>query len=219
LLACSIEAGAGHAYAQFGDVKYPAGFAHFDYVQPRAPKGGEIALVSPTRVSQYDKFNPFTLKGTAPPQISGLLLETLLTTTLDEPTTVYGLLAEDVSVAPDGLSATFRINPEARFHNGDAVLADDVKHSFDTLTGKEAAPQYRTYFAEVKAATVLGERLVRFDFARPNAELPLIVGSLPVFSRQWGLEGGKRKRFDQLVTEPPIGSGPYGWPRAPSGAT
>ncbi len=210
LLACAVEVGAAHAYAQFGDVKYPAGFAHFDYVEPRAPKGGEIALVAPTRVSQYDKFNPFTLKGTAPPNLGGLLLETLLTPTLDEPTTAYGLLAEDVSVASDGLSATFRLNPAARFHNGAPVLAADVKHSFDTLTGKDAAPQYRTYFAEVRAAAVLGERLLRFDFARPNAELPLIVGSLPVFSRQWGLdEAGRRKPFSQLVTEPPIGSGPY----------
>lgn len=209
-LACSTcGAWAAHAYAQFGDVKYPAGFAHFDYVNPRAPKGGEVALVPPTRVSQYDKYNPFTLKGTAPPDLSSLLLDTLLTGTLDEPTTAYGLLAEDVSVAPDGLSATFRLNAKARFHNGEPVLAADVKHSFDTLTGQEAAPQYRTYFSEVKGATVLGDRLVRFDFARPNAELPLIVGSLPVFSRQWGMEDGRRKPLDQIVSEPPIGSGPY----------
>jgi microcin C transport system substrate-binding protein len=200
---------AAHAYAQFGDVKYPAGFAHFDHVNPQAPKGGEIALVSPTRASNFDKYNPFTLKGTAPPNLAGMLFETLLTGTFDEPTTAYGLLAEDVSVAPNKLSATFRLNPAARFHNGDPVLATDVKHSFDTLISQAAAPQYRTYFGEVKGATVLGERLVRFDFVRPNAELPLIVGSLPVFSHKWGLEGQQRKPFDQLVTDIPIGSGPY----------
>lgn len=209
LMAAVPAARAAHAYAQFGDIKYPAGFAHFDYVNPQAPKGGEIALVAPTRISNFDKYNPFTLKGTAPPNLSGMLFETLLTGTFDEPTTAYGLLAEDVAVAPDRLSATFRLNPKARFHNGDPVLADDVKHSFETLISKQAAPQYRTYFSEVKAATVLGERLIRFDFVRPNAELPLIVGGMPVFSRQWGVVNGQRKPFDQIVTEMPIASGPY----------
>ncbi len=175
-----------HAYAQFGDIKYPAGFSHFDYVNPAAPKGGEISLVSPTRLSNFDKYNPFTLKGSAPPNLNGLVFETLLTGTLDEPTTAYGLLAEDVSVAPDRLSATFRLNLKARFHNGDPVRAADVKHSFDRLTSQEAAPQYRTIFGEVKGVTVVDERTVRFDFKRVNAELPLIAGSLPVFSRQWG---------------------------------
>lgn len=194
-----------HAYAQFGDVKYPAGFSHFDYVNPAAPKGGEISLVPPTRLSNFDKYNPFTLKGSAPPNLNGLVFETLLTGTLDEPTTAYGLLAEDVSVAPDRLSATFRLNPKARFHNGDLVRAADVKHSFDRLTSQEAAPQYRTIFGEVKGVTVVDERTVRFDFKRVNAELPLIAGSLPVFSRQWG----QGKPLDQIVTDLPIGTGPY----------
>lgn len=194
-----------HAYAQFGDIKYPAHFAHFDYVNPKAPKGGEISLVSPTRLSNFDKYNPFTLKGSAPPSLLGLVFETLLTGTLDEPTTAYGLLAEDVQVAPDKLSAVFRLNPLAHFHNGDPVLAADVKHSFDKLTSQEAAPQYRTIFGEIKGVTVLGERVLRFDFKRANAELPLIAGSLPVFSRQWG--GGKP--LDKIVTDLPLGTGPY----------
>jgi microcin C transport system substrate-binding protein len=194
-----------HAYAQFGDIKYPAHFAHFDYVNPKAPKGGEISLVSPTRLSNFDKYNPFTLKGSAPPSLLGLVFETLLTGTLDEPTTAYGLLAEDVQVAPDKLSAVFRLNPLARFHSGDPVLAADVKHSFDKLTSQEAAPQYRTIFGEIRGVTVLGERVLRFDFKRANAELPLIAGSLPVFSRQWG--GGKP--LDKIVTDLPLGTGPY----------
>ena len=202
-----------HAYAQFGDIRYPAGFAHFDYVNPAAPKGGEISLVPPTRLSNFDKYNPFTLKGSAPPGLTGLVFETLLTGTFDEPTTAYGLLAEDVTVAPDRLSAVFRLNPSARFTNGDPVLAADVKHSFDRLTSKEAAPQYRTIFGEVQGVAVLGERSVRFDFKRVNAELPLIAGSLPVFSRKWGLVNGPAgqilKPLDQIVTDTPIGSGPY----------
>ncbi|MBM3386416.1 MAG: ABC transporter substrate-binding protein [Betaproteobacteria bacterium] len=200
---------AAHAYGQFGDVKYPAGFAHFDYVNPQAPKGGEIVLVPPTRQSNFDKYNPFTLKGHAPPALSNLLFDTLLTTPMDEPTTAYGLLARDVQVAPDKASVTFELQPGARFHNGDAVLADDVRFSFERLTSQGAAPQYRTLLSEVRAAVVLGERRIRFDFVRPSSELPLIVGSMPVFSRAWGREGAGHKPLDQLVTELPIGSGPY----------
>ncbi len=206
LALCSASgAWAAHAYAQFGDIKYPPGFKNFNYVNPVAPKGGDISLVAPTRASSFDKYNPFTLKGTAPPGISALMFETLLTGNAEEPTTAYGLLAEDVSVAPDKLSATFRLHPEARFHNGDPVLATDVKQAFERLTSKEAAPQFRTYFSEVKGVTVLADREIRFDFKRANAELPLIVGGMPVFSHKWGAG----KAFDQVVTDVPIASGPY----------
>ena len=200
---------AAHAYGQFGEVKYPPGFAHFDYVHPDAPKGGEIVLVPPTRQSSFDKYNPFTLKGSAPPGLSSLLFDTLLTGTLDEPTTAYGLLARDIQVAPDKRSVTFELHPLARFHNGDPVLAADVKFSFERLTSKEAAPQFRTYFSEVRAAVVLDERRIRFDFLRPSSELPLIVGSLPVFSRAWGRTDSGHQPLDRIVTEVPIGSGPY----------
>lgn len=196
---------AGHAYAQFGDIKYPPGFSHFSYVNPDAPKGGEIRMVPPTRPTNFDKFNPFTLKGTDPYGIAALMFESLLTGNLDEPTTAYGLLAEDVAVAADGRSVTFRLNPRARFHDGKPVLAADVVHSFKTLISKEAAPQFRAIFAEVKGVVAAGERVVRFDFENPNPELPLIVGGMPVFSRDWG----KGKPFDQVVTDMPIGSGPY----------
>lgn len=208
-LCATGNAGAAHAYAQFGDTLYPAGFTHFAYVNPVAPKGGEIVLVPPTRQSSYDKYNPFTLKGNAPPAMLSMMFDTLLVGNMDEPTTAYGLLASDVAVATDRLSVTFQIHPQARFHNGDPVLAADVQHSFERLTSPQAAPQYRTYFGEVKKATVLSERSIRFDFVRPNSELPLIVGSLPVFSRQWGREGDVLKPLDQMVMEVPIASGPY----------
>ena len=196
---------AAHAYAQFGDIKYPEGFSHFSYVNPIAPKGGEIVMVSPSRASSFDKYNPFTLKGTAPPGLGSLMLETLLTGNSDEPTTAYGLLAEDVSVAKDKLSVTFRLNPLARFHNGDPVLALDVKYSFDRITSKEAAPQFRTYFSEVASVVAVSEREIRFNFKRANAELPLIVGSMSVFSHKWGAD----KPLDKIITDVPIGSGPY----------
>jgi microcin C transport system substrate-binding protein len=196
---------AAHAYAQFGDVKYAPGFTHFGYVNPNAPKGGEFRLVPPTRPTNFDKFNPFTLKGTGPSGLGQLMFESLMTGNSEEPTTAYGLLAEDIDVAPDGLSATFRLNPKARFNDGSPVLAADVVYSFQTLIGPLAAPQYKTIYAEVKKASALGERTVRFDFASPNRELPLVVGGMAVFSRKWG--GGKP--FDQIVTEVPIASGPY----------
>ncbi|PUE28191.1 ABC transporter substrate-binding protein [Limnohabitans sp. JirII-29] len=209
LLWACVPSWAGHAYAQFGDVKYPGTFHHFDYVNPDAPKGGELVLVSPTRLSSFDKYNPFTLKGNAAPGLSGLVFETLLTGTLDEPTTAYGLLAEDVSVSSDKRSVTFRLRAQARFNNGDTVLASDVKYSFDKLTSKEAAPQFRTLYAEVIDAKVIDARTVRFDFARANPELPLIVGNLPVFSQKWGMKEGVSQPLDKIVTNLPIGSGPY----------
>ncbi|WP_431508871.1 extracellular solute-binding protein [Variovorax sp. DAIF25] len=196
---------AAHAYAQFGDVKYAPGFTHFGYVNPNAPKGGEFRLVPPTRPTNFDKFNPFTLKGTGPSGLGQLMFESLMTGNSEEPTTAYGLLAEDIDVAPDGLSVTFRLNPKARFNDGSPVLAADVVYSFQTLIGPLAAPQYKTIYAEVKKASAVGERTVRFDFASPNRELPLVVGGMAVFSRKWG--GGKP--FDQIVTEVPIASGPY----------
>lgn len=196
---------AGYAYAQFGDIKYPPDFQHWSYVNPDAPKGGEIRMVPPTTPTNFDKFNPFTLKGFEPPSEGDLLFDTLLTGDSDEPTTAYGLLADDVTVAPDRLSATFHLNPKARFQDGSPVLAADVVHSFRTLVSDKAAPQYRVYFAEVKGATQVDERTVRFDFAHPNRELPLIIGGLPVFSRNWG----QGKPFDEVITEVPISSGPY----------
>ena len=127
LLLVTPAAWAAHGYALWGDLKYAPGFEHFGYVNPAAPKGGEIRLVSGTRNSTFDKYNPFTMKGSAPAYLSDLLFDSLLAGSLDEAGAAYGLLAEDVTVAPDRLSAIFRLRPEARFHNGDAVTAQDVR--------------------------------------------------------------------------------------------
>lgn len=209
LLLTGGSAWAAHGYALWGDLKYPADFAHFAYVNANAPKGGELRLVSNLRVSTFDKYNPFTIKGSAPAYLSNLLFDSLLAGSLDETAAGYGLLAQDVAVAPDGLSATFQLRPQARFHNGDPVLAQDVKHSFETLTGPFAAPGYRSALEDVAGVDVLDATTVRYRFKKPNRELPLTVGGLPVFSHRWGEEGGKSKPFDQVVMEIPIGSGPY----------
>jgi microcin C transport system substrate-binding protein len=207
--AMSAPSWAAHGYALWGDLKYPAHFSQFDYVNANAPKGGELRLVSNLRVSTFDKYNPFTIKGSAPAYLSELMFDSLLTGALDETGSGYGLLASDVAVAADGLSATFQLRPEARFHNGDPVLAADVKHSFDTLMGPHTSPSFKSLLEDVAGLDVLDERTVRYRFKKPNRELPLTVGGLPVFSRQWGAVNGKPKPFDQVVTDRPIGSGPY----------
>jgi microcin C transport system substrate-binding protein len=208
-LGLSASVWAGYGYALWSELKYPAGFTHFDYVNPTAPKGGELRLVSNLRTSTFDKYNPFTIKGSAPAYLADLMFDSLLAGSLDETAAGYGLLAEDVTVAPDGLSATFTLRPEARFHNGEPVLALDVQHSFDVLTGPHTSPAYKSLLEDVAGLDVLGERRLRFRFKKPNRELSLTVGGLPVFSRSWGMESGHPKSFDKVVMDIPIGSGPY----------
>lgn len=195
---------AAHAFSLYGTPKYPEGFKHFDYVNPDAPRGGELFLANPDRRTSFDKFNPFSLKGVSAAGVSNLMFETLATASSDEIATMYGLLAQEMELAPDRMSMTFRLNPKARFNNGDPVTAADVKHSFDSLVTK-GAPSYKIAFAEVKQCVVIDERTVRFDFKTLNHELPLIVGGVPVFSKKWGANTA----FDQIQLEPPISTGPY----------
>lgn len=210
LAACVAQpAHAVYAIAQYGEPKYPAGFKHFDYVNPDAPKGGTLVLANPSRLTTFDKFNPFTLRGNPAPGI-GMLFESLTTGSADEPASAYGLLADDIAIAPDRMSVTFHINPRARFSNGDRVTAADVKYSFDTLKSPKAAPQYAAYFSDISQAVAVDAATVRFEFKRANRELPLIAGAIPVFSRKWGAKpDGSQVAFDQLAFETPIGSGPY----------
>ncbi|MGV3740867.1 MAG: extracellular solute-binding protein [Burkholderiaceae bacterium] len=195
---------AAHAFALYDDPKYPPDFKHFDYVNPDAPKGGELFLANPDRRTSFDKFNPFSLKGVAAAGVSNLMFETLTAGSSDETATMYGLLAEDMQLASDRMSIVFRLNPKARFNNGDPVTAADVKHSFDTLIAK-GAPQFKSIYADVKQCVVLDNRTVRFEFKAFNRELPLIVGGTPVFSRKWGANTS----FDRIQLEPPISTGPY----------
>ena len=203
------SAWAAPGYAVWGTFKYKPGFSHFEYVNPDAPKGGELRMVAGSRISTFDKYNPYTLKGNAPSFLGDLLFESLLTGAMDEIGVAYGLLAEDVDVSADLLSATFRLRPQARFHNGDPVLASDVKHSYETLASKFAHPSYATLLADVAGCDVIDERTVRFRFKKKDRQLPLVVGGLAVFSAKWGVENGKAKPFDQVVMDIPIATGPY----------
>lgn len=193
---------AAHAIALHGQPKYPAGFSHFGYVDPQAPHGGELFT---SGMGNFEKLNPYTLKGRAADGLQDLVFETLAVPSWDEPDTMYGLLAEDIALAPDEMSLTFRLNRKARFSSGDPVTAADVKYSFDMLMSKQAAPLYRQYWADVKRMVVVDEHTVRAEFGRRNHELRLIVCQLPVFSRKWG--GGKP--FDKIALESPVASGPY----------
>lgn len=204
LAAFSQNTWAAHAFSLYDTPKYPPDFTHFDYVNPAAPKGGALYLANPDRRTSFDKFNPFSMKGVAAAGVANLMFETLAATPADEIATMYGLLADDMALAPDRMSMTFRIHADARFNNGDRVQAADVKHSFDTLVAK-GAPQFKMIYADVKQCVVLDERSVRFDFKALNRELPLIVGGMPVFSRKWAAG----TVFDKIQLTPPIASGPY----------
>lgn len=182
--------------------KYPAGFKHFVYVNPKARKGGTLTL---SGFGNFDSLNPFLLKGAAVDGLNLLVFEPLMVQSQDEPYSLYAHLAEDIQLAEDRLSVRFRLNPKAKFSDGSPVMARDVKFSFDTLKSDKANPQYRFYWADIKKATVLAPRRIRFDFVRVNPEIHLITAQMPVFSRKWV---GK-KSFDKLSRSKPIGSGPY----------
>lgn len=201
-LSSSWSVTAAPALALGYEPKYAPDFKHFDYTNPDAPKRGKLVL---SVLGNFESLNPFLLKGIPAAGISDLAFETLMEQALDEPFSQYGLLANDVKLASDRLAVTYRLNPKARFSDGSPVLAEDVKFSFDALKSPLAHPQYRFYWADIKRAVVVDARTVRFEFARVNPELHLLTGQMPIFSRKWG--GGKP--FDKVITDTPLGSGPY----------
>lgn len=214
MLALSVclapAAHAAHGVALGQDVRYPAGFKSFPYANPNAPKGGTVTLPAQ---GGFDTLNPFTLKGKHEAGVQMLTLDTLTESGWDEPFAMYDLLAEDIAPASDGLSVTFTLNPKARFHNGDPVLAEDVAASFKTLTQDKAAhPHYKFYWADVAGVETPSPRKVVFRFKRRNAELHMILGQLPVFSRK-SYPQGLAKGAGRV----PIGSGPYRLAKAESG--
>ncbi len=182
--------------------RYPPGFKYFDYVSPDAEKGGEITLYG---LGTFDSLNPYLLKGISAEGLGSLVFESLLEKSLDEPFSMYGLLAEDFYLADDDLSVTFHINPAARFSNGKPVAAEDVKFSFDTLMSKAAHPQFRVYYGDVESAEVIDDLTIRFHFKNRNRELHMIVGEIPIFSREWLAS----QPFDEVDDVPPISTGPY----------
>ncbi|EAY71788.1 ABC-type oligopeptide transport system periplasmic component [Burkholderia dolosa AU0158] len=198
------------AIAQFGNPKYASGFTHFDYAEPDAPANGELVFTNYNEQQSYDSMNPFVVRGQPAPDVRNLMFDTLMQRSWDELASEYALIADDVEVAADGRSATFHINPAARFSNGDAITAADVKYSLDMLKSPGASPLYASQFAAIRRAEVVDRLTVRFDFVDASRASVLIAGDLPVFSPKWGVRpDGTRVPFDRIATEPPIASGPY----------
>jgi microcin C transport system substrate-binding protein len=196
-----------HGLSLFGSVKYPPGFSHYDYVNPNAPKGGLMRL---SAIGTYDTLNPFNLKGTAASGL-GLMYDTLMSGPADEPSTEYGLVAEALTFADDYSSVTYRLRPEARWHDGQPITVDDVIFSLDTL--RKSHPFYNAYYKNIVKAAATGEREVTFTFdQKGNRELPQITGQLVIVPKHYweGTDAkGNRRDFAASTLEPPLGSGAY----------
>ena len=198
-----------HGLSLFGDVKYPAGFKHFEYVNPAAPQGGTVRMAG---FGTFDNFNEVVamVKGNIAMGTS-LFSETLMTAAYDEVSTEYGLLADAVRYADDFSWVTYRIDARARWHDGKPVTVDDVIFSFNVL--KENRPDLAAYYSHVVKAEKTGEREITFTFDMPgNRELPHIVGQLTIMPKHWweGTDKSGNKRDVTATTlEPPLGSGPY----------
>jgi len=198
-----------HALSNFGDVKYPADFKRYDYVNPEAPKGGVVRLFE---FGTFDNFN-LVVQGVKGSLAGGAtqIIETLTTRSLDEPVTAYALLAEAAAYPDDFSYVIYRLNAAARWHDGKPVTPDDVIFSFDAL--KKNSPMYSAYYRHIVKCEKIGERDVKFVFDAPgNRELPSIAGEIPVLPKHWweGTDAQGNKRDVTATTlEIPLGSGPY----------
>lgn len=191
-----------HGIALYGTPKEPPGFTHFSYVNPDAPKGGRLTM---SAYGSFDSLNPLIVKGVAANGIRDFVIESLMARGLDEPFTLYGLIAETVEMPDDRSSITFHLNPKACFSDGAPITADDVLFSFQLLRDK-GRPNHRTYFAKVAKAERLSDRDVRFTFdSAGDREIPLILGLMPVLPKHLV----NPDTYENTSLEAPIGSGPY----------
>lgn len=196
-------------YSLIGTSKYDGrAFPHYDHVNPDAPKGGTL---NQAVLGTYDSFNPFIVKGSSAAGLNfqgGLLWDNLMSKAVDEPSTSHPLIATDFSYPDDYSSATYRLNPKARWHDGKQITAEDVVWSLEQL--QTHSPQYSKYFGDVTGATIDNPLQVTFTFSQTgNRELPFILSDLPVLPKHWWTEEGKDRDFTSSTLEPPLGSGPY----------
>ena len=190
-----------HGSSLHGDLKYPKGFKHFDYVNPDAPKGGKLRL---STTGSYDSLNPFILKGVSAPSI-GLMYDSLMSSSSDEVSSTYAHIAESVEIPDDFSWVIYTLDARARWHDGTPITVDDVIFSFDTIKAK-GHPFYRNYFKSIAKAEKAGERQVKFSFSGDlNRELPHITSQLPIISKAYY----SKHDFEKTTLEPPLGSGPY----------
>ena len=196
-----LKALAIHGTAKYASQDRP--FTHFDYVNPDAPKGGDVRM---TANGTYDSLNPYIARGT-PATWTGLIYDTLMTQSKDEPFSLYPLVAESAEPAADNSQIIFNLNPNARFHDGKTITAGDVKFTFETLTTK-GHPHYRSYYGDVARVEVLSPQRVRFVFKHnENPELPFILAELPVLPAHYWQN--PENDFESTSLNIPLGSGPY----------
>jgi len=211
----SAPHGPTHGIAMHGAPALPAGFAHFPYVNPDAPKGGQLRLGV---LGSFDSLNPFIVKGVAPSGLREYVFESLMARSADEPFTLYGLIAERIEVASDRSSITFHLRPEARFSDGRAITAADVAFSHKVLMEK-GWPYHRTYYRKVQRLEQLDLHSVRFVFETgtngADREMPLIIGLMPILPAH----AFDPETFERTSLEPPVGSGPYVVARIDAGRT
>ena len=189
-----------HALSLADAPKYPADFTHLDYVNVDAPKGGTVTFGA---IGTFDSFNAYIVKG-SPAGLPGLI-ETLTTSPDDDTLSEYGLIAESMEVATDKSWIIFNLRPEATWQDGTKITADDVIFSFEALTTK-GDPFFRYYYKDVTGAQKLGEQRVKFTFSTSgNRELPAIMGQLPILPKHFW----EKRNFEDVLIEPPLGSGPY----------
>lgn len=191
-----------HGIAMHGVPALPPDFPHFEYVNPDAPKGGRITMGV---FGTFDSLNPLIVRGVAPPDVRGLVYESLLTRNGAEPFSLYGLIAKSITVPPDRSAITFHLDPRAKFSDGHPVTAEDVVFSWQLLKTK-GRPYMRSYYTKVADATVIDQRTVRFGFGSArDREIPLIMGLMPVLPKHLI----DPETFDRPSLDPPVGSGPY----------
>lgn len=202
-----------YGLAAFGDLKYKADFQHFDYVNPKAPKNGKLILTGIIGLSTFDSLNAYILKGDAAEGMSllgvdgvSLVFDTLMARAGDEPDALYPLVAREVEMPADKSWVIFRLNDQARFHDGTKLTAEDVAFSFNVLIEK-GHPQYRQALRDVEDVQVLGPYEIKYIFAKDaeTRDLPLSIAELPIFSKAYYTA----HPFEESSMNPPLGSGPY----------
>ena len=198
---CVQSASWNDAISMYGDLKYDTNFDHFEYANPKALKGGAFKQAS---IGSFDSLNPFIVKGNAAAGMTRIY-DTLLQQSTDEPFSLYALIAEKVRVADDFSAVSFLVNPKAKFHDGEAITASDVKFSFELLVN-QGAPHFASYYSGVERVTVDSLLQVTFHFKEiGNRELPLIIGQIPILPAHFW----KGKDFSKSGLIIPLGSGPY----------
>ncbi len=197
-----------HGVALHGAPKYPADFKHVDYVNPDAPKGGTLKL---SVTGSFDSLNPFIIKGDPAAGLnyirSDLLYESLMQNAWDEPFSLYGVIAKDITIADDKSWVRFTLRDEAKWHDGVAITADDVVWTFNTLI-ENGQPFFKAYWGDVAEVKAESEKSVIFTFkVKGNAELPLIIAEMSILPKHYWTADGRV--FGETSLEPPLGSGPY----------